>query len=102
MTVLALRLSAYHNGVSQLHGVVSRRMWSFLWPDTPAVEIPIGAITNGVHTKTWLAQELRDLYARYLSADWEQHVEQPDTWDGIDDIPDAELWAYPSSSAKRS
>ena len=93
MTVLALRLSAYHNGVSQLHGAVSRDMWSFLWPDTPAVEVPIGAITNGVHTKTWLAQELRELYARHLSLDWEEHVEQSATWDGIDAIPDAELWA---------
>ncbi len=93
MTVLALRLSAYHNGVSKLHGEVSRRMWSFLWPETPVSEIPIGSITNGIHTKTWLAQELRELYGRYLGPDWEENVEQTAAWDGIADIPDAELWA---------
>ena len=61
MTVLALRLSAYANGVSQLHGHVSREMWQFMWPQTPAEQTPITAITNGVHTRTWLVQELKDL-----------------------------------------
>ena len=69
MTVLALRLSGYHNGVSKLHGHVSRDMWQFLWPDTPVGEVPIGHITNGVHTKTWLGPELKDLYRHYLAAE---------------------------------
>lgn len=93
MTVLALKLSGYANGVSKLHGAVSRDMWKFLWPDTPAAEIPISSITNGVHTKTWLAPELKSLYSRYLPRDWEEHVESPATWQDIDIIPDEELWS---------
>src|SRR6201999_2093335 len=55
MTVLALKLSNVSNGVSALHGVVSRKMWRGLWPELPEGEIPITHITNGVHTRTWLA-----------------------------------------------
>ena len=92
MTVLALRLSGYANGVSRLHGDVSRDMWRFLWPGATANEVPIGSITNGIHDKTWLVQELKTLYSRYLPADWRDHVEHNATWDAIDAIPDAELW----------
>ncbi len=69
MTVLALRLSGYANGVSALHGQVSRAMWQFMWPDTPTDEVPIGSITNGIHTQTWLADDLRRLYSRHLPQD---------------------------------
>jgi starch phosphorylase len=93
MTVLALRLSGFANGVSQLHGDVSRAMWRFLWPELPTDEVPIGAITNGVHTQTWLTPELKQLYSTYLGAGWEEHIEENGTWDGIQDIPDQELWA---------
>ncbi len=92
MTVLALRLSGFANGVSQLHGEVSRGMWRFLWPDLPTDEVPIGAITNGVHTQTWLAHELKQLYARYLPDNWLEHVEDNELWNAIDSIPDQELW----------
>ncbi|HEX2910182.1 MAG TPA: alpha-glucan family phosphorylase [Chloroflexia bacterium] len=92
MTVLALKLSGGHNGVSQLHGVVSRKMWEFLWPGVDSEEVPITHITNGVHTQTWLAPELRDLYTRYLPAGWEEKLEDPKTWENIAKIPDAELW----------
>ena len=92
MTVLALRLSGYHNGVSEIHGRVSREMWQFLWPDTPAYEVPIGHITNGVHTGTWLPSEIRSLYDAYLPANWMESVEQPEVWRGIERIPDAEMW----------
>ncbi|MFN8492964.1 MAG: alpha-glucan family phosphorylase [Caldilineaceae bacterium] len=97
MTVLALRLSAYHNGVSKLHGEVSRAMWQFLWPDTPIAQVPIGHITNGVHTKTWLAAELRALYERYLPQGWLEHVDAAATWANIDQIPDEELWVVHQS-----
>ena len=93
MTVLALRLSSYANGVSKLHGEVSREMWQFLWPDTPVAQTPIGHITNGVHTKTWLARELRTLYSRYLAPRWLEEVDDPAIWAAADQIPDAELWA---------
>jgi starch phosphorylase len=93
MTVLAIRLSAYHNGVSKLHGQVSRRMWEFLWPDTPSEQVPIGHVTNGVHTKTWMVQEVKDLYAKHLPSDWREEVDDPATWSDVDAIPDEELWA---------
>ncbi len=92
MTVLAFRLSAYHNGVSELHGHVSRRMWADLWPDTPVEQVPIGHITNGVHTGSWLAPELRALYDRYLPSDWLEEVDSPHVWENVAEIPDQELW----------
>jgi glycogen phosphorylase len=93
MTVLALRLSGFANGVSKLHGEVSRAMWHFLWPDLPVAETPIGHITNGVHTKTWLAPELETLYNRYLAANWQEEVDDPAIWAAVATIPDHELWA---------
>ena len=93
MTVLALRLSAYHNGVSKLHGEVSRAMWQFLWPDTPVTQVPIGHITNGVHSKTWLAEEIRTLYDRFLPSNWLEEVDDPATWAAVNGIPDDEMWA---------
>lgn len=93
MTVLAIRTSAYANGVSALHGQVSREMWQFLWPQTPGTEIPISSITNGVHTRTWMVQELKDLYNKYLAKDWREEIDNPKTWQKAMEIPDAELWA---------
>ena len=92
MTVLALRLSAQHNGVSRLHGEVSRRMWQFLWPQSEASEVPITSITNGVHTATWLAPALAGLFARHLGDDWADHLDDPDRWQRVESIPDGELW----------
>jgi glycogen phosphorylase len=93
MPVLALRLSQSANGVSELHGQVSRKMWQFLWPDRPVEEVPIGHITNGVHTGTWVARRLRHLYDRYLGPDWMEHVDDADVWDLVQNIPDEQLWA---------
>ena len=92
MTVLAIRLSSYANGVSKLHGEVSRDMWQFLWPDTPVAQTPMGHITNGVHTKTWLAPELRMLYSRYLPVHWLEEVDDPTVWQALEQVPDGELW----------
>jgi glycogen phosphorylase len=92
MTVLALRLTGQHNGVSALHGAVSRKMWQFLWPGVDPDEVPIDAITNGVHTPSWIAPELDDLFKRYFGADWEEHVDEPEFWNNINEIPDKELW----------
>ncbi|MGH2487195.1 MAG: alpha-glucan family phosphorylase, partial [Ktedonobacterales bacterium] len=92
MTVLALRLSAQHNGVSRLHGEVSRKMWRFLWPDAEEDEVPIGSITNGVHTATWIAPRLDALYRRYLGDDWYDQLDDAALWDGVAEIPDGELW----------
>ena len=93
MTVLAFRLSAYQNGVSELHGQVSRKMWAHLWPDTPVDQVPIHHITNGVHTETWLAPELRSLYDRYFSPDWQEEKDAASAWQGIESVPGEALWA---------
>ncbi len=93
MTVLALKMSGRHNGVSKLHGEVSRKMWSWLWPDRRAEDVPIGYVTNGVHTETWLSPEMKALFDKYLPANWVREVDNPDTWHGLNNIPDEELWA---------
>jgi starch phosphorylase len=92
MTVLALNLTGHHNGVSKLHGEVSRQMWQFLWSGIDADEVPIDSITNGVHTPSWVAPEIDALFQRYLGADWKNHVDEPALWLGIKEIPDEELW----------
>ena len=92
MTVLALNLTGHHNGVSALHGAVSRSMWQFLWPGIDADEVPIDSITNGVHTPSWVAPEIDALFQRYLGADWKNHVDEPALWQGVGEIPDEELW----------
>lgn len=93
MSLLALRCSARCNGVSELHGEVTRRMFAHLWPDRPVEKVPIRSITNGVHTNTWLARRLGELYERYLGADWRSCIDDREMWDRIRDVPDGEFWA---------
>jgi len=92
MTILGLRLTGYHNGVSKLHGIVSRNMWHQLWQCFPVDEVPIGNITNGIHTLTWVAREFAELYDRYLSPRWKTETDLEDIWSKIDIIPNEELW----------
>lgn len=92
MTILGLRMALHTNGVSQLHGEVSRKMWQHLWPDRPEDEVPIRAITNGVHITSWLSSEHVHLYNRYLGADWKTSPADKDVLDAIDRIPEEELW----------
>ena len=92
MTVLALRLCRSANGVSELHGHVSRKMWTILYPDRTEDNVPIGYITNGVHAPTWTAPLIGDLYTEYLGADWQNHATDPKLWAKVDQIPDEELW----------
>jgi starch phosphorylase len=92
MPVLAFRTSDHYNGVSALHGDVSRKMWQGLWPDLPTHEIPIESITNGVHTSSWVSDELGALYMRYLGPRWSEHTDDPELWERAYEIPDAELW----------
>jgi starch phosphorylase len=92
MTVLALRLAAASNGVSKLHGKVSRQMWKAIWPGVPEDEVPIGHITNGVHFRSWISHELNQLYDRYLGPQWrEQHADSK-LWRRVESIPAEELW----------
>ncbi|MHC4624253.1 MAG: alpha-glucan family phosphorylase [Planctomycetota bacterium] len=92
MPILALRLSSHRNAVSKLHGDVSRNMWSFLWPGVPVAEVPIRSITNGVHIKTWLSEEICSLYERYFGPAWVDRLANKSVWQNVDQIPDEEFW----------
>jgi starch phosphorylase len=92
MTVLALRLANRGNAVSKLHASVSRKMWKAIWPELPEAEVPILAITNGVHTRSWLAPEMAQLYDRYLGIQWEKRPTDHSIWKRVEHIPNAELW----------
>ncbi len=90
--LLALRLSAMCNGVSQLHGHVAREMWKGLWPGLPVHEVPIGAITNGIHTRSWVSGDMQSLFDRYLGPRWIVDLTNQAVWTQISQIPDTELW----------
>jgi starch phosphorylase len=92
LTVLALRLSAFNNGVSRLHGRVSRTMWRRIWPALPLEEIPITYITNGVHPRTWITHDMIDLLDRYFGPEFLDVPTNLDIWDRIDRVSDEELW----------
>jgi len=92
MTVLALRISSFSNGVSKLHGEVSRRMWNRVWKDLPESEVPIGYVTNGVHFRTWVSMEMNQLYDRYLGPKWREEPADRKLWQRTDAIPAGELW----------
>ncbi len=92
MPLLAFRFAERRNGVSELHGQVARKMWNFLWPDRREDDVPISYVTNGIHTGTWLARRLDQLFRRYLGRDWMEHLDEPDLWDDIENVPDEEYW----------
>lgn len=92
MTVLAIKMAAFCNGVSRLHGKVSRAMWRRIWPSLPVHEVPIEHITNGVQTLSWTSDEMMRLYNRYLGPRWIDNPADSSIWDNIDRIPDSELW----------
>jgi starch phosphorylase len=92
MTVAALKLSSTSNGVSELHGEVSRKMWGGLWPRVPEPEAPITHVTNGIHVETWLAPEMAELFDRHLGADWRSHLADASFWQRVEKIPNEELW----------
>ncbi len=93
MTALALRMSDYRNGVSKLHGEVSRRMWQSIWPDTPEEQVPITHITNGIHVPAWIGEAINKIYRKYLGPDWIERHDDAALWERILDVPDDELWA---------
>ncbi len=92
MTVLGLKMSRKANAVSSLHGHVTRRMWSHLWPWRVEEEIPIGHITNGVHVPSWLAYQMQQLYDRNFPVDWMAHMGESAIWQGIYKVDPGELW----------
>ena len=92
MAYLATHHSAYTNGVSKLHGVVTRRMMQSLWAGYPLDEVPIGSVTNGVHTRSWISTEMSAVLNRYLGPQWGEKPSDTASWQRVDRIPDRELW----------
>ncbi|OFW02497.1 MAG: alpha-glucan phosphorylase [Acidobacteria bacterium RIFCSPLOWO2_02_FULL_68_18] len=92
MTALALRTAGATNAVSALHGEVTRRMWSAIWPGTLPERLPVRSVTNGVHASTWISAEIRALLDRYLGPDWIDHHDDPAFCEGVLGIPDEEIW----------
>lgn len=92
MTVLALNLSGKRNGVSELHGAVSRNIYNSLWPETPEDDVPIYHITNGIHTLTWLSPSFKYLYDEYFPPGWQERLYDREVWENVEKIPDEKLW----------
>lgn len=92
MTALALRTSGSVNGVSQLHGEVTKQMWHPIWPDVAYEKLPVKSLTNGVHVPTWMSSEIGGLLERHLGADWIDRHDDPSFADKVLEIPDEELW----------
>ena len=92
MAVCAMQTSGFRNAVSRLHRQVSQEMWEYLWPSLPVWEVPIAAITNGVHLTSWINGDLANLYDQHLQPEWRQGHNEPDTWQQTSDIPVSELW----------
>jgi len=93
MGVLALKIAGKKNGVSKLHGEVSRELFSDVWPNIAEDESPITYVTNGIHTCSWLAPNLKELYSEYLPQNWQDNVQDDEVWQKIDEIPNERLWA---------
>ncbi len=92
MTVLALKLASTTNAVSKLHGEVTRRMWSAMWPGGRLEEVPIGHVTNGVHFQSWISRDMNELLERYLGPRWREEPADESIWERVDGIPAEELW----------
>ena len=93
MTALALRTARSVNAVSALHGTVTRRMWAPMWPGLPEDQVPVTAITNGVHPSTWVSADMSKLFEKRLGHDWRGRIDDQAFWDHILEVSDEELWA---------
>jgi len=92
MAHLAMNMAGMVNGVSKLHGEVSKKMWTSGFPNIPFDEIPIDHITNGIHTRSHLSSEMFELLSRYLGDDFTSGIADKEVWSAVEDIPDEELW----------
>ncbi len=92
MGILALKIAGKKNGVSKLHGAISRELFGEVWPNIAANESPITYVTNGIHTCSWLSPYLKELYNKYLIPYWQDKIYDDEVWKKINDIPNEELW----------
>ncbi len=101
MGILALKIAGKKNGVSKLHGAVSRELFGEIWPNIAANESPITHVTNGIHTCSWLAPNLKELYNKYLIPYWQDNIHQDYVWEKIKNIPDEKLWDAHNNRKKK-
>jgi starch phosphorylase len=99
MTAFSIRLAAGTNGVSRVHGEISSAMWRHLFPD--GAEAPVGYVTNGVHTASWVGPEMRTFYTQHVDPAWEQKLLEPDAWQKVREAPDAALWSAHRAQKER-
>ena len=92
MGILALKIAGKKNGVSKLHGAVSRELFGEVWPNIAANEAPIGYVTNGIHTCSWLAPRMKELFNKYLIPYWQDNMHKDQIWEKIRNVPDDKLW----------
>ncbi|MDI6791862.1 MAG: alpha-glucan family phosphorylase [bacterium] len=101
LTRLAFKLANYTNGVSLLHSKITSKMWERLWPDIPIDENPIFHITNGIHTFTWIAPPMADLFDQYLGQEWRSNLSEIDFWKKVEAIPDDIYWGVRKELKRR-
>src|SRR5690606_26312241 len=103
MPALAIRFSTGRNGVAELHGETSRRIWASLWPGVPLQEVPISHVTNGVHLSTWMAPAMQELVTATIGEDWQRRsVTDDDVWRGFEAVDPAALWAVRRTLKRQS
>lgn len=92
MTAAAIRLSRRINGVSRRHGGVTREIWGELWGERESEQVPIGSVTNGVHTWTWMPADVQAMLDDELGAGWQNRTGEADAWKAVLDIDDERVW----------
>jgi glycogen phosphorylase len=100
MAVLAIRMSRFANGVSRLHGRVSRGMWRNIWPGTPRDEVPIGHVTNGVHASGWVGPRVGSMLDEHLGKAWRDEPHDPRAWERLQSVPDDVIWTARQESRR--
>jgi starch phosphorylase len=91
-TYVGLRMADHAVGVSRLHGAVSRRLWKDAWPELPEAQVPIYAVTNGVHMPSWVAPELASILESHVGSDWWDLAPEDPHWANVEAVSDDELW----------
>ncbi len=99
MAAMGLRLAGQANGVAQLHGAVSREMFNGIWPDIPTEDVPITAVTNGVHARTWTSPEMNTLFGRLMGDDWPEA--EAEEWRQVEAVADRDLWRVRRAAKER-
>ncbi|MCR9206279.1 MAG: alpha-glucan family phosphorylase, partial [Halobacteriovoraceae bacterium] len=101
LTVFAINVSRFYNGVSALHGKIAKRMWSRLWKDVPTIDNPISSITNGVHTQTWMARDTKDLLESCFGGEWKGEIINQDFWNKVIEIPNDKIISMKQGMKKK-